>query len=346
MYRNQVKELSKQLKKTNRAIISIGCSFVQGQGAVNDELYIDYTWTAKELALPLEINATDSEKKAILAKYSNVNKGYEGKLDFTFMEYNNSFVEVLANKYFNSTYTPINFGLRGCGNRASIKELYFHPEFEWSTLDEIIVIYCPSGPERFDFINDTYNDHFRWITMWPRISDDPPNTGREMLWTGYQRHLYSERFAVFEQLAHAQELLHWCKLHNAKLIVTPGFDRRYTKDHFKEALLTNIERDLNTDNVKIQKFYNFLPGSDRKEIAEKFLNLFPWDKMFKPMGSDTFIDLCMAMEKNLEDKNEFFFQFLGKGSPDKWITPCAHPSAKAHDLFAKLLYNQLTSHGS
>ena len=101
-----------------------------------------------------ELNAT------IKKKYPSLNKSPDGKLDFTFMEYDNAFVNVLCNKYLQGSYTPINFGLRGCGNRATIKELYFYPEIDWHLIDEIIVIYCPSGVERFDFINDTYTDHF------------------------------------------------------------------------------------------------------------------------------------------------------------------------------------------
>ena len=42
MYQNQIKKINEQLKTTDKAIIALGCSFVQGQGAVNDELYTEY----------------------------------------------------------------------------------------------------------------------------------------------------------------------------------------------------------------------------------------------------------------------------------------------------------------
>jgi hypothetical protein len=63
--------------------------------------------------------------------------------------------------------------------------------------------------------------------------------------------------------------------------------------------------------------------------------------MFKPDGFKTFADLAMSRETSVEDKTDFFFQFLGKRSPNGWMTPCAHPGAKAHDLFASLLYNHI-----
>lgn len=337
MYNEQIKNLSIRLKKSKKAIVAIGCSFVQGQGAVNDELYLKYKWDYNGNGEPLVINTTKEDRREIINTYRNVKLGPNNALDFTAMEYNNSFVEVLCNKYFRAAYTPINFGLRGCGNRASIKELYFHPEFEWDTLEEIIVIYSPSGLERFDFINDTYIDHFRWKSMWPSTNNFPKTSPRQMLWEGYARHVYSEKFAIVEQISHVQELVMWCKLHNAKLIITPGFDRRYDKDYFKKFLASTISREMDSGDFKSEDCPIF-NGKDQQRMVDRHLPLFPWDNIFKPLGHDTFADLSMSMEQ-IKDKTDHFFQFLGKGSPNMWITPCAHPSAKAHDLFAKVLFN-------
>jgi len=337
MYNKQIIEINDDLTKTKKAIIALGCSFVQGQGAVNDELYIEYTWKEMGLGRPLEIQVNNSQKKEILKKYKNVvGTNFNSVLDFTFMEYDNAFINVLCKKYFDGKYTPINFGIRGCGNRATIKELYFHPSFNWNELDEIIVIYCPSGLERFDFINDQhndqYNEHFRWKCMWPNANDSSINSSRKKLWEGYAENLWSDKFQVMEQISHVQELVSWCKLYNAKLIITPGFDRRYDKDYFNSSLKSEIIRN-GEDFIKSKMDYN-------NDIS-KYLDLFPWDKMFYPEGYNTFIDLIMSKDTLLDNKQDYFFQFLGTGSPDKWITPCAHPSAKAHDLFAKLLFNYL-----
>jgi len=337
MYKRHVKQINNDLKNTRKAIISLGCSFVQGQGAVNDELYSQCEWRYTGLGNALEIHLDENQKKEVLAKYPNVEKGFDGKMDFTFMEYDNAFVNVLCKKYFEGKYTSINLGIRGCGNRATIKELHFNPQLNWDMMDEIIVIYCPSGVERFDFIKDDYTEHFRWKSMWPS-PDNAHNAGRKALWEGYAKTLWSEKFGVMEQIGHVQELLTWCKSKNAKLIITPSFDRRYYKQHFKENLSENLNRGYDTKaeeqltpkHISIQG-----PHSD-----VDLLNLFPWDNMFKPQNCETFADLSMSQEK-LADLNDHFFQFLGKGSPDKWITPCAHPAAKSHDLFAKLLHEHI-----
>jgi hypothetical protein len=332
MFRKQVKEINNDLKHTRKAIIALGCSFVQGQGAVNDELYQDYKWDMVEIGKKLEIQLTSKEKAELLNKYSNLSV-HSTVIDFTLMEYENAFVNKLCKKYFQGEYTPINFGLSGCGNRATIKELYFYPDINWDIIDEIVVIYCPSGVERFDFMHDVYEDHFHWKAMWPNWEgqSDPE---RQALWRGYSKTIWSEKFGALEQIAHVQELLTWCKLKNAKLVITPGFDRRYEKPYFKNSLETTIDRDID-GNIQTEKNPIFF-----KPDIDYLLDLFPWDKIFKPEGFQTFADLAMSKEPLIES-NDYFFQFLNKGSPNMWITPCSHPSAKAHDLFAKSLFEKL-----
>lgn len=56
MYRKQIKEINEGIKRNKKAIISIGCSFVQGQGAVDDNLYVDYKWKFEELGVPITID--------------------------------------------------------------------------------------------------------------------------------------------------------------------------------------------------------------------------------------------------------------------------------------------------
>jgi hypothetical protein len=334
MYQNQIKKINEQLKTTDKAIIALGCSFVQGQGAVNDELYTEYKWTYPGLGAALEPQIDSSERTSILEKYPNVANGPDNKLDFTFMEYDNAFVNVLCKKYFSGKYVPINLGLRGCGNRATIKELYFHPEINWSKIKEIIVIYCPSGLERFDFINDQWSDHFHWKCMWPHY-ENVDGESRKKLWEGYNKTLWSDKQGALEQIAHVQELMLWCKAHNAKLIITPGFDRRYSKKEFERMIKSDINREVHTEQISNVRTPLLL--SDEKK---NLIDMFPWDNMFSPQGHSTFVDLVMGQETGI-DKNNYFFQFLGSGSPNMWITPCAHPSAKAHDLFAKELFNHI-----
>jgi hypothetical protein len=335
MYKSQINQINQDIDRTGKAIISIGCSFVQGQGAVNDELYTEHEWKYFGLGTLLEPDITDFQKQEIVKRYNNVTLTQENKLDFTFMEYDNSFVNVLSKKYFEGSYAAINLGIRGCGNRASIKELYFYPEIHWDKIKEVIVVYCPSGLERFDFINDQWNDHGRWVAMWPHYNDKEAGPRRD-LWKGYHDCLYSEKFEVLEQISHVQELLLWCRHHNnAKLIITPGFDRRYTTRYFQNSMKLKIDR--SPEGKKINHSVGF-----NSRAIESLVQLFPWENVFNPQGYETFVDLVLSKEvKNVNDHH--FFSYLGTGSPKGWVTACAHPSAKGHDLFAHELYKQIMS---
>jgi hypothetical protein len=335
MFQQQIKQINEQLKRTNRAIISLGCSFVQGQGAVDDNLYTDYAWKFNGLGTRLELQATDAEKNKLIQHHPGlINYDAAGSLTFTFMEYKNAFVNVLCNKYFEGSYTPINLGISGCGNRGSIKELYFYPEIEWHNAKEIIVLYCPSGLERFDFVDDAWEDHRHFKSMWPRPDD--VEMPRKMLWQGYRDNLYTDKFEVLEQIGHVQELMNWCKNHNnARLVITPGFDSRYNKMYFKDSLNNKYTRTIDGELTETTTIKN--------ANVDKLVNLFPWDAVFKPNGCETFIELTMKKEFNKAAGDHYFFNFLETGSPDKWITPCAHPAAKGHDFFAQQIFKHLKS---
>ena len=91
-------------------------------------------------------------------------------------------------------------------------------------------------------------------------------------------------------------------------------------------------------NLVEEKFPEF-----KSEAVSNFINLYPWDNFFEPDGFKTMAKFIIAQEPSLEDTNEYFFQFHGKGSPNLWMTACAHPGAKSHDLYAKKLYEHITN---
>ena len=340
MYDYQISKINYTINKTGKAIVALGCSFVQGQGAYNDELYEKYNWVHPGMGYPLRIEASLRDKKEIASKYNDIKLDSSGFLDMNMMEYSNAFVNVLCMRYFGGEYAPINFGMRGTGNRGQMKELYFRPEINWDKIKELIVIYCPSGIERFDFVNDLWPEHFHFKAMWPQ--NPPPKNPEDVkdLWKGYGETIYSEKQGIIEQIGHVQELLNWCKVRNAKLIITPGFDGRYNKDTFCKELSKSIERDP-AGNIKSITEPGLL-SYDNAKGHKKLADLWPWELMFKPEGYNTFVELAMSKE-DLKDKVDYFFQFQGKRSPKGWMTPCSHPGQKAHDLFAKLLYNHITT---
>jgi len=333
MYKRQIVEINQDLKRTKKAIIALGCSFTQGQGALDDKLYDHYKWKYIREGEPLVPDISKKERDAILKNYPDVTKQLTGDLDFTFLEYKNAYVNVLCKKYLQSEYTPINLGMRGCGNRATIKELYLHPEIFWDYAEEIIVIFSPSGLERFDFVNDTYDDHYRWVAMWPHYNSMEKKSARRSLWEGYNKCIWSEKSEIIEQICHVQELISWCKNKNAKLIITPAFDKKYDREYFRHMLGQEIIRDNNGHTFKKTLF--------NKHSDWKLASLYPWNNFFYPDGYKTFSELALANDDGVDDKTDHYFQFLGKRSPQGWITPCAHPGQKAHDLFAKLLANHI-----
>lgn len=341
MFSNLIPTINANIKRTKKAIVSIGCSFVQGQGAIDEEIYRDYKWNGLHYnAINWQI--TPDELVTIREKYPEVFRNDDTSVNFTLHENRNSFVTVLCEKYFNGDYAAINLGRCGNGNRASIKELYFYPGINWDELEEIIVIYCPSGAERMDFIDDavdaTLNEHPRWISAWPSETDGGKGT-RNKFWSGYRDAVYSDKYEMLEQISHIQELLTWCKWKKAKLIVTPAFMRYYTREKLTGAIKKTIHRNDSRDIIKVEQWNN------NDKSVDDIVNMWPWENVFLPDGKPTFVDLAMAQEFpkwEKEDECPGFFSYHGKGTPGGWITPCSHPSVKAHDLFAKLLHKHIT----
>lgn len=341
MRKDQIPKINSAIKRTRRAVVALGCSFVQGHGALNQKIYQNYPWEGTALGHPnVKWNLSQFEMSKLIDEFPDITISVLNDIDFSYHETNNSFVNVLANKYFEESYAAINLGRSGCGNRATIKELYFYPELMWDHLDEIIVIYCPSGMERFDFIDDRFhslNEHGRWICAWP--NDCHPQGPTETLWKGYSKALYSDKFETLEQIAHVQELMMWCRYKNAKLIIVPAFQDRYTESTFQDSLSLHVDRDYRTGAINSAVYMNTVD-----ESVKNMANMWPWDKMFKPNGYNTFVDLAMSQELSTYKNTilPYFYTLVGTGSPDCWITPCAHPSAKAHDLFAQVLHNEIT----
>lgn len=331
-----VEQINSSLAKTSRAIISMGCSFVAGQGALDDEVFEDYKITYPGPGYKLVVQRDKIIEFKLAFPELSVN--YLGQIDPRKMEDRNAFVEVLANKYFEKSYTPINFGLSGGANRGRVKELYLNPGINWDAMKEIIVVFMPTSIERFDFINDSEFETSHFKTVWPNTTDNNKSTPMGKIWHSFGEAVYSEKFGLIEQVLAMQELMTWCKLKNARLIVTPAFDRRYSIESFHRILRTEIVRDIEW------KITDLIENSENSDM-DYLKTLWPWDKMIVPGNlpneRNTFIDFCMQQEPDLVDRDDHYFQFMNKRSPNGWITPCSHPGKKAHDAYAKFLYEHI-----
>jgi hypothetical protein len=346
MHYDVIPKINQDIKRTKKAVVGLGCSFVEGHGAIDQWLWDTYhnpkPYEHKS-GIPFDYNSWELEEKDIkivTEKYPDIERRLAGSGSFKFInhENNNSFTSVLAKKYFNGEYAAINLGRRGNGNRATIKDLYYYPDVLWDEVEEFIVIFCPSGLERYDFIDDTahtVNNHNRWVTMWPTSHNAGPPISN--LWEAYRDSIWSDKFEVLEAIANIQELLTWCKWKKAKLVIVPAFMRYYNRNDFVKRVNQTIVKD---SNLKFSR--RTINNVLNKEVFQT-VDMWPWDKMFYPDGYPTFADLCMAQEKSLDWKDgPNFYSYLGYGTPDKWITPCGHPSTKGHDLLAKLLYQHIT----
>jgi len=336
MYQHEIKAINRSLKKTRKAIVSFGCSFVAGEGAVSVEILQNYNYIGRR-GVHAEIKFTNqAEKDDFLKKYPLVTVHSDGSLHLRQLERENAFVNVLCKKYFSKEYTPINFGLSGNGNKASISQVNFLPNINWHLIKELIVVYIPTDPARIGFVNDQFQDHARFITMWPHHKAHKYSRGK--LWDGYCESLYSEKFAFLEAINDVSHLRNWASNFNSKMIIFPAFNS-YRKERFEEAILTQVRRHYKKTSLISNTVDNF-SAKDRKIQQELIDKQWPWRNMWEPDGYTNWAHLVQC---EYEDPTIDFHTYAGTGSPNYWFTSCMHPSSKAHDDLAQRLYNYITT---
>jgi hypothetical protein len=329
-----IQKINNSLAKTNKAIIALGDSFVEGQGAIDDDLYEKYNWHFEAPGYPLKILADDNTKARIVKEYPDLILENSQIMIFQ-MCARNAFVDVLANKYFMGEYTPINFGKAGGSNRGRVKQLYLHPQINWHLIKELIIIFMPTSLERFDFVEDTATTPGNWFkTVWPSLPKGHETSAMGKLWGAYSEAVFSDKAGMIESYLAVKELESWCQNKNAKLIITPAFDKRFEKSIMKSILRKTISRE---SNWLYKDESHYIHDNDAESLAEHW----PWHLMFDPNGHFTMAHMCMMNEPDLSDKEEFYFQFQNKRSPLGWMTPCSHPGQKGHDLFARLVFEYL-----
>ena len=119
------------------------------------------------------------------------------------------------------------------------------------------------------------------------------------------------------------EIKTWCKLYNAKLILTSACEYRFTEEY-----INNILTDTPEDFKNLQSL---------RQIID-------WDKdVWYPKGYSTFTDLLAFYENKPEFiGNENWFPWAENyvNSNDGYFTPCAHPNIKGHQIIAKHLFEE------
>lgn len=271
-----------EIPKGSKIIIGIGDSFTQGVGSWSKKTYKKYNGWIDPLDIPEKI---------------------VGEM------YDNSWVSQLCRNHL-PEYIPVNFGIMGQGNRASVKELYLNPYVELDNASEVTLIFMLSGIERFDFVNRQFPSHHHFYTMWPNPWDE--NSTNKELWSVYAKDIWSERFTVLETILNVREAEMICKARGWNFIVTSAFEQRITKEYFTKEV-----------------------GS----VHNRLINTFPWNDMLYPSGMKSFIELLLTYDGRPEMALGDFYVYYSKlKEPTEYITNCMHPTETGYKIIAEEIY--------
>jgi len=288
-----------RITKDSKLLIGIGDSFCAGRGACSIELWEKYGWDMERM-------------------YG------EGGTEVEESNYANSWVNQLCKNHM-PDWTPLNLGMSGKGNRFAIKELMVNPLLGIEKAKEKIVVFAVSGFERFDLAKDLVGEeHF--TTQWPVYGGyKEKKLGYSELTLENGDSLYSEKFVISEFILNIIELMNWCKLHNAKLLLMSAFTPEFNKNHFIDVLSPNVTSVLG-----------------QMKLDELIWSI-PWERIIRPLGFSCITDMLMHLEGWDKDLPGYGFRNMKIDTigPNGYMTKCQHPSEKGHKLLAEIIYEHI-----
>ena len=288
-----------KITKDTKLLIGIGDSFCAGRGACSIELWEKYGWDMERM-------------------YG------EGGAEVEESNYANSWVNQLCKNHM-PDWTPLNLGMSGKGNRYAIKELMVNPLLGIEKAKEKIVVFAVSGFERFDLAKDLVGEeHF--TTQWPMYGDyKEKKLGYSELTLENGDSLYSDKFVISEFILNIIELMNWCKLHNAKLLLMSAFTPEFNKNHFIDVLSSNVTSVLG-----------------QMKLDELIWSV-PWERIIRPLGFSCITDMLMHLEGWDKDLPGYGFRNVKIDTigPNGYMTKCQHPSEKGHKLLAEIIYEHI-----
>jgi hypothetical protein len=288
-----------KITKDTKLLIGIGDSFCAGRGACSIELWEKYGWDMERM-------------------YG------EGGAEVEESNYANSWVNQLCKNHM-PDWTPLNLGMSGKGNRYAIKELMVNPLLGIEKAKEKIVVFAVSGFERFDLAKDLVGEeHF--TTQWPMYGDyKEKKLGYSELTLENGDSLYSDKFVISEFILNIIELMNWCKLHNAKLLLMSAFTPEFNKSHFIDVLSPNVTSVLG-----------------QMKLDELIWSI-PWERIIRPLGFSCITDMLMHLEGWDKDLPGYGFRNMKIETigPNGYMTKCQHPSEKGHKLLAEIIYDHI-----
>lgn len=268
----------------NKLLIGLGCSWTQGEGGYTDEIWEKYN--------------------------GRVNLPMHKSIDLIPMEWENSWVNVLARDYF-PDYTPVNLGQRGIGNRGAARSLYL-TNVDFNQIKDAIVVFMLSGYERFDFfrqdfvisekIENPYKiaNHYNFQTIWPNDSTK--------LWKMYAKQVWSEEMSSIETLCSILEVQTFCKAYGFKFVLANAFD-----DRGKSTFVDHCGK--LADQV------------DWSCYLHDYVNY------------STFVEHLVDIEGWLqgEEKLSWYGRYQNQRWPKKYLTNCIHPTIDGYKAIASEL---------
>jgi hypothetical protein len=282
-------DLVPKIKKGSNIIIGLGDSFTQGVGG-----YPEAIWRINQG----KINCLDPSMMKKYKKYM----------------YKYSWVSQLCEKHLEN-YIPVNLGCLGTGNRSASKEIFLYPEIEYHKANKVVVVYMMSGLERFDFIHKDFTDIHHFYTMWPNPTDE--KSSNKKLWEAYASQLWSDRFAVIENIINIVDIQNLCKARGYELIIASAFDQRMNIPYFRKVL---------------------------PDYNHNLIDLVEWDRVCYPQGCNSFMELLLKKEGYYDvatTLGRFYEIFSTRDFPSKYITTCVHPTIEGYRIMAEELYNYM-----
>lgn len=291
-----------KITEETKLLIGIGDSFCAGRGACSIDIWEKYGWDMERM-------------------YG------EGGTEVEESNYANSWVNQLCKNHM-PDWTPVNLGMSGKGNRYAIKELMVNPLMDLEKAKEKIVVFAVSGFERFDLAKDLVGEeHF--TTQWPVYNDyKEKKIGYSELTTENGESLYSDRFVISEFILNIIELVNWCKLYNAKLLLMSAFTPEFNRQHFTKVLSASVES----------------PMCQMK--MDELIWTIPWDRIIRPLGFSCITDMLMHLEGWDRELPGYGFRNMKIETigPNGYMTKCHHPSEKGHKLLAEIIYEHILNY--
>ena len=314
--------INRELKLKKKAIAVYGCSWAAGQGAYDPVMdQFPTKMVGARRAFLLDQTYINQYK----GKFGHYKDGYYFEESFV-QENDNSFVSILTKEYLNNDYVPLNFGLPGCGNASSIRYADIIG-IDWGSIETLDIIFMPTDVSRGYYPTvDESNNFWHW-TLWPHppSKKDRVSVLYHSLCALYAR-TYNEKRAIIDLFFYTRHLQWISKsFKNSKFMILPAFNPFFTKDYFKQTL---------------GPVYNHLENrvKGKKSKYLHMVNEYPWDCFVTPNGASNYADFILQQEP--EEWSSFdFLNILHKGTPNGFLTICAHPSKKSHKLLAEWFYN-------